>query len=82
MNPDILRGWGVRRYDWQWGVDLQQELIPRVSLDVSYNRRWFGNFTVTDNRAVGPSDYQKWTIIAPRTRGSPAAAATRSTSTR
>ena len=33
------------------GVDLQQELVPRVSLDVNYNRRWFGNFTVTDNQA-------------------------------
>ena len=52
VNPDILRGWGVRRYDWQWGVDFQQELVPRVSLDVNYNRRWFGNFTVTDNQAA------------------------------
>ena len=32
------------RYDWQWGVDFQQELVPRVSLDVDYNRRWFGEF--------------------------------------
>src|SRR6185295_7187698 len=65
VNPDILSGWGVRRYDWEWGVDVQQELIPRVSLDVNYNRRSFGNFTVTDNQAIGPSDYQKWTIQAP-----------------
>ena len=65
VNPDILRGWGVRRYDWQWGVDVQQELIPRVSLDVSYNRRWFGNFTVTDDQARGPADYEPWTITAP-----------------
>jgi hypothetical protein len=65
VNPDILRGWGVRRYDWQWGVDLQQELVPRVSLDVSYNRRWFGNFTVSDDQARGPADYDPWTIVAP-----------------
>ena len=65
VNPDILRGWGVRRYDWEWGIDVQQELIPRVSLDVSYNRRSFGNFTVTDDQARGPADYQPWTIIAP-----------------
>jgi len=65
VNPDILRGWGVRRYDWEWGIDVQQELVPRVSLDVNYNRRSFGNFTVTDNRAISPSDYQKWTIQAP-----------------
>ena len=40
--------------------------LPRVSLEVGYNRRWWGNFTVTDNTLVGPSDYQKWTIIAPK----------------
>jgi hypothetical protein len=65
VNPDILQGWGVRRYDWQWGIDLQQELVPRVSLDVNYNRRWFGNFTVTDDQARLPSDYEPWTIVAP-----------------
>jgi hypothetical protein len=66
VNPDILRGWGTRVYNWQWGVDLQQELVPRVSLDVSYNRRWFGNYTVTDNQARVPSDYESWTITAPQ----------------
>ena len=65
VNPALLSGWGVRPVDWQWGVNLQQELAPRVSLEVGYNRRWWGNFTVTDNLAVGPSDYEKWTINAP-----------------
>jgi hypothetical protein len=65
VNPDILRGWGVRRYDWQWGVDLQQELVPRVSLEASYNHRSFGNFTVTDDQARGPADFEAWTITAP-----------------
>ena len=65
VNPEILEGWGVRRYDWQWGLSLQQELLPRVSMDVEYNRRSFGNYTVTDNRSLAPSDYQPWTINAP-----------------
>jgi hypothetical protein len=66
VNPDILHGWGVRRYDWQWGVSVQQELIPRVSLDAGYNRRSFSGFTVTDNRARVPADYEPWTITAPK----------------
>jgi hypothetical protein len=37
-----------------------------VSLEVGYNRRWWGNFTVMDNLAVGPSDYQPWVINAPK----------------
>jgi hypothetical protein len=65
VNPDILRGWGVRRYDWLWGVELQQQLVPRVSLDAGFNRRSFGNYTVTDDQARGPGDYEPWTIVAP-----------------
>ena len=37
-----------------------------VSLDVSYNRRWFQNFFVDDNQLVGPSDYTPWTFTAPQ----------------
>src|SRR5262249_13302765 len=66
VNPALLSGWGVRPTDSQWGVNLQQELFPRVSMEVGYHRRWWNNFTVTDNLAVGPGDYEKWTITAPR----------------
>jgi hypothetical protein len=68
VNPAVLSGWGVRPNDWQWGLNVQQELLPRVSLDVGYNRRYFrwrGQGTVTDNRVAGPADYQPWTINAP-----------------
>ena len=51
----ILRGWGTRPSDWQIGVTLQQEILPRVSIEVGYSRRWLQNFTVTDNLAIGPS---------------------------
>ena len=66
VNPDLLSGWGVRPVDWQWGVNLQQQLIPRVALTAGYNRRWWGNYRVTDNRAVAPQDYERWTITAPQ----------------
>jgi hypothetical protein len=55
----------VRAYDWQWGVDVQQEVVPRVSAEVAFNRRSFGSFTVTDDQARGPADYRSWTIAAP-----------------
>jgi hypothetical protein len=66
VNPAILQGWGIRPYDWQFGIGVQQELAPRVSLDVSYNRRWFGNFFVTDNTLTKASDYNQWTLTAPQ----------------
>ncbi len=68
VNPAMLQGWGVRPNDWQWGLNVQQELMPRVSLDVGYNRRYFhwrGQGTITDNQLVGRSDYTPWTINAP-----------------
>jgi hypothetical protein len=65
VNPAVLHGWGVRPYDWQWGVTIQQQIAPRVSVDVSYNRRWWGNFFFTDNRAIGPEDFDIATITAP-----------------
>ena len=55
INPDILHGWGVRPYDWQFGASVQHELFPRTSIEVGYHRRWFGNFTVTDNSGRRPA---------------------------
>jgi hypothetical protein len=66
VNPAVLEGWGVRAYDWQTSVSLQQEILPRVSAEISYNRRSWGNFFFTDNRAVGPGDFDQVTITAPR----------------
>ena len=65
VNPDVLHGWGIRPYDWQYGISIQHELLPRVSVDVGYNRRVFGNHFFTDNRAIGPQDFDTATITAP-----------------
>ena len=65
VNPDTLRGWGARDYDWQWSIGVQQELLPRVSADVAYSRRSFHSFTIIDNQARNPSQYDAWTINAP-----------------
>jgi hypothetical protein len=66
IDPAILEGWGARESDWQFGVSVQQEVLPRVGVEVGYNRRWFQNFLVTDNLLIGPEDYQPWTLIAPQ----------------
>jgi hypothetical protein len=65
FNPDVLSGWGVRPYDWQFGASIQQEIAPRVSVEVGYHRRWFGNFFVYDNTLIGPSDFVLTNITAP-----------------
>jgi hypothetical protein len=66
VDPDLLKGWGVRTYDYQTEVTLQQELLPRVSAEFSYIHRTFHGFTVTD--ALGrnyQTDWVNYTINAP-----------------
>ena len=66
VNPAVLEGWGVRPWDWQVGASIQHEILPRLSVEVGYIRRWFGNFFVTDNRALGPADYDLVAFAAPQ----------------
>ena len=64
-DPDATHGWG-RRYDnWQFSAGVQQEIMPRVSVDVAYWRTTFGNIAAILNRAVSPSDYTEYSITAP-----------------
>ena len=46
VDPDLLKGWGVRTHDYQTEVTLQQEVLPRVSAEVSYIHRTFHGFMV------------------------------------
>ena len=66
-DPAILKGWGVRAYNWEFSGGVQQELLARTSVDVSFFRRWYGNFFVTDNRAVAPGDVTAFSVTAPNT---------------
>jgi hypothetical protein len=64
-DPDIMGGWGIRPRHYQLNISAQQEVFPRVSVEVGYSHRWFPNFTTTDNRAVMPADYDFFSITAP-----------------
>jgi hypothetical protein len=64
-DENILKGWYNRPSDWQIGATVQHEVLPRISVEVSYVRRWLQNFTVTDNRAVAASDFTEFSVTAP-----------------
>jgi len=65
IDPDTITGWGHRAWNQEFSASIQQEILPRMSADFGYFRRWFGNFTVVDNRAVGPSDFSRYSVTAP-----------------
>jgi hypothetical protein len=64
-DPDLLRGWGKRLYNWEFTAGVQHELAPRVSLNVQYARRWYGNFRVHDDRSVSAADFTRFTFTVP-----------------
>jgi carboxypeptidase family protein len=65
FDPQYSTGWGHRPDNWEFGVSVQQEVAPRVSVNVGYFRRWFGNWYVVDNRANSLSDWTQFSLQAP-----------------
>jgi hypothetical protein len=65
FDPRTLSGWGAKPYNSEFTMSLQHQLLPRMAVNVGYFRRWYGNFTVTDNLAVAASDYGAYSIVAP-----------------
>jgi hypothetical protein len=49
----LLDGRGKRRAEWQFGLGIQHEILPRLSAEVTFNRRKYMNLTVTDQLGVG-----------------------------
>jgi len=52
-GDNLISGWGKRRYEWQIGVGVQHEILPRLSGEVTYNRRLYRNLTVQDQLGLG-----------------------------
>jgi len=49
----LVDGWGRRDYRWQSGLGIQHELLPRLSVEVTWNRRRTSNVIVTDRLGQG-----------------------------
>ncbi len=64
-DTDLTQGWGKRFYNWEFTGGVQHELMPRVSLNVQYARRWYGNFRIYDDRSVSAADFDRFTMTVP-----------------
>jgi hypothetical protein len=65
FDPNYVTGWGNRANNWSMGFSVQQEVAPRVSVTFAFNRNWWGNWYVVDNRATNFEDYTPFSIYAP-----------------
>jgi len=64
-DEDWAFGRQQRPYNWEFSGSVQQQIVPRVSANLAYFRRIYGNFSVTENRAVSPSDYTGYCVTKP-----------------
>ena len=68
-DPGFLSGWGVRPSDWSFSASVQQQIVPKASVEVGYYRRTFTQYTtggsVTDDLNIGPNDLTPYFLTAP-----------------
>ena len=65
FGAQAMGGWGVRPSDWGFVASIQQQVLPRTSVEFNYTRRWLNNFYATDNLATATGDYRPFSIVAP-----------------
>jgi hypothetical protein len=67
FDPDTRFGWGTRMYNWEVSASVQQELAPRVAVDVGYFKRIYGNFRATQTVGgnITSADYDPFSVTAP-----------------
>jgi hypothetical protein len=64
-SDDVLKGFGVRPYNWDFGAEVQRQVGTAMSVTAGFYRNWYGNFRVTDNELVTPSDYGTYCVAGP-----------------
>src|SRR5262249_32981369 len=60
QDPNIQRTWNLEQ-----GVEIQHELLPRVSVTASYYRGNFHDLLFSDNRTIGLSDWTAYSVFNP-----------------
>jgi hypothetical protein len=64
-DPALTNGWNSREYSWDTSIGITQQLAPRVSAEVDYIHRSWGNLTAEVNNAWTPADFTPFTYNVP-----------------
>jgi hypothetical protein len=65
VDPATTDGWNTREYSWDLSAGVTHEVAPRVSVEVNYIRRSWGNLLATINRAWTPADFDSFVYNVP-----------------
>ena len=65
QDPATLRGWNLRPWNWEFTASIQHELMPRVSVGLTYFRRINGGFLTTINTADVAGDFTRLPVVVP-----------------
>jgi hypothetical protein len=65
VDSAVTDAWNAREYSWDLNLGIVQEVFPRVSVEVGYFRRTWGNTLVTVNRALTPADFDAFVYNVP-----------------
>jgi hypothetical protein len=65
LDPSATQGFQNRGYNWETSASVQHELLPGLSVNAGYFRRWYGNQRVQVNTALDVSAYSPFCITAP-----------------
>jgi hypothetical protein len=66
IDSATVDGWNTREYSWDLTTGVTQEVAPRVSLQVDYIRRSWGNLPAVINRALTPADFDTFAYNVPQ----------------
>jgi Carboxypeptidase regulatory-like domain len=66
VDPATISGWNTREYSWDLTAGVTQQVAPRISVEVAYIRRSWGNLQATINRALTPADFDSFVYNVPQ----------------
>ena len=66
VDPATTDGWNAREYSWDLTAGVTQQVAPRVSVQLDYIRRSWGNLPTTINRAWTPADFDPFVYNVPQ----------------
>jgi hypothetical protein len=65
FSPTVSSGFGVRPHSWEGLLGVQHEVVHGLAVNVGYDRRFYGNFFVTQNLLVSNGDFSPYCVTAP-----------------